>query len=162
MENFLKVIIPIMLYQNMGSENSCSCLKVATKQPNIVFILADDMGYNDIGYHNPSIISPNIDNLARSGIKLEQNYVQPQCTPSRAALLTGMYPYHIGRQGGIIQPKGNQHRLIYLNAIQRYLNMFQIVSKQKIIFLLIYISSKKKKSIFYHQNTQVIKRYLKK
>ena len=76
------------------------------KQPNIIFILADDMGYNDVGYHNTKVISPNIDDLARSGIRLEQNYVQPQCTPSRAALMTGMYPYHIGRQNGIIKPTG--------------------------------------------------------
>ena len=76
------------------------------KQPNIIFILADDMGYNDVGYHNPKVISPNIDDLARSGIRLEQNYVQPKCTPSRAALMTGMYPYHIGRQNGIIKPTG--------------------------------------------------------
>ena len=76
------------------------------RKPNIVFILADDMGYNDIGYHNPSIISPNIDNLANTGIRLEQNYVQPQCTPSRSALLTGMYPYHLGRQKDIIHPTG--------------------------------------------------------
>ena len=84
----------------------CKSKNVARRKPNIVFILVDDMGYNDIGYHNPNIISPNIDRLARSGIRLEQNYVQPQCTPSRAAFLTGMYPYHIGRQSGIIQPKG--------------------------------------------------------
>ena len=76
------------------------------RQPNIIFILADDMGYNDVGYHNPKVISPNIDDLARSGIRLEQNYVQPQCTPSRAALMTGMYPYHTGRQNGIIKPTG--------------------------------------------------------
>ena len=80
------------------------------KRPNIIFILADDMGYNDVGYHNPKVISPNIDDLARSGIRLEQNYVQPQCTPSRAALMTGMYPYHIGRQNDIIKPTGELGR----------------------------------------------------
>ena len=77
------------------------------RQANIVFILADDLGYNHVGYNNPNIFSPNIDLLANTGIILEQNYVQPQCTPSRAALLTGMYPYHIGRQNDIIHPSGN-------------------------------------------------------
>ena len=86
--------------------NEIICISESRK-PNIVFILADDLGYNGIGYNNPSIISPNIDNLARTGIRLDQNYVQPVCTPSRAALLTGMYPYHIGRQSGIIKPTGN-------------------------------------------------------
>ena len=49
----------------------------AAPQPNIVFLLADDFGYNDIGYHNPDIISPVMDSLASQGIILEQNYVQP-------------------------------------------------------------------------------------
>ena len=52
-------------------------------QPNIVFLLADDLGYNDVGYHNPAIISPNIDLLASQGVILEQSYVQPVCSPTR-------------------------------------------------------------------------------
>ena len=56
-------------------------------------------GYNDIGYHNPNVLTPNIDKLAKEGMILERNYVQPSCTPSRSALMTGMYPYKIGRQG---------------------------------------------------------------
>ena len=56
--------------------------------PHIIFILGDDLGYNDVGYHNPRILSPNIDRLARSGVILEQHYAQFQCTPSRSALMT--------------------------------------------------------------------------
>ena len=67
-------------------------------EPNIIFLLADDMGYNDIGYNNPHVQTPNMDKLAEDGIKLEQNYVQATCTPSRIAFLSGMYPYHVGRQ----------------------------------------------------------------
>ena len=74
------------------------------KPPNIIFILADDLGYNNVGYHNPKIITPHIDELARRGVTLEQNYMQPLCTPSRSSLLTGMYPYHIGRQQWVIYP----------------------------------------------------------
>ena len=64
------------------------CLVVVTSsaaasQPNIVFLLADDLGYNDVGYHNPAIISPNIDLLASQGVVLEQSYVQPVCSPTR-------------------------------------------------------------------------------
>ena len=51
--------------------------------PNIVFILADDYGYNDIGYHNPDILTPNMDTLASEGVILEQSYVQPVCSPTR-------------------------------------------------------------------------------
>ena len=95
------------------------------RKPNIVFILADDMGYNGIGYHNPSIKSPHIDHLANTGIRLEQNYVQPQCTPSRAALLTGKYPYHLGRQSDIIHPTGRVNSShIYLISLDNYINSF--------------------------------------
>lgn len=64
--------------------------------PNIVFILADDLGWNDVGYHNPKIRSPHLDRLARRGIQLECHYVQPQCTPTRVAALTGRYPGRFG------------------------------------------------------------------
>ena len=60
--------------------------------------MADDMGYNDIGYNNPVVKTPNFNKLAEEGIKLEQNYAQASCTPSRIAFLSGMYPYHVGRQ----------------------------------------------------------------
>ena len=64
------------------------CLALLTgqaisQQPNIVFLLADDFGYNDVGYHNPDIITPNIDLMASQGVILEQSYVQPICTPTR-------------------------------------------------------------------------------
>ena len=60
-------------------------------KPNIVFILADDLGYADIGYHGGAgqIKTPVLDNLAHNGVKLENYYVQPMCTPSRSALMTG-------------------------------------------------------------------------
>ena len=58
----------------------------------------NNLGYNDVGYHNEEVITPNIDKLAKEGIILERNYVQPVCTPTRSSLMTGMYPYKIGRQ----------------------------------------------------------------
>ena len=48
-------------------------------RPNIVFILADDLGFNDVGYHGSKISTPNIDKLASEGVRLEQFYVQPVC-----------------------------------------------------------------------------------
>ena len=68
---------------------SSSFSKKARTQPHIVLIVADDLGYNDVPWHNPTIISPHLQDLAKAGVILEQNYVQPKCSPSRAALMTG-------------------------------------------------------------------------
>ena len=56
---------------------------LAATKPNILFILADDLGYNDVSWHNPSIVSPNLERLAREGVIMEQSYVLPICTPTR-------------------------------------------------------------------------------
>ncbi len=61
------------------------------RQPNIVFILADDYGYNDIGYHGSEIRTPVMDRLADEGVKLRNYYVQPICTPTRSQLMSGRY-----------------------------------------------------------------------
>lgn len=62
-----------------------------SSQPHILFVLADDFGYNDIGYHGSEIKTPNLDKLAGDGIILENYYVQPICTPTRSQLLSGRY-----------------------------------------------------------------------
>ncbi len=61
----------------------------APQRPHILFIVGDDMGWNDVGYHGSDIPTPNLDKLALGGIRLENYYVQPVCTPSRCALLSG-------------------------------------------------------------------------
>lgn len=78
----------------------------AETKPNIVFILADDLGWRDVGYHGSDIQTPNIDKLAQSGAQLEQFYSQQICTPSRAALMTGRYPLRYGLQMAVIPSAG--------------------------------------------------------
>ncbi|KAK0045092.1 arylsulfatase B-like isoform X1 [Biomphalaria pfeifferi] len=73
-------------------------------RPNIVVIVADDLGYHDVGYHGAKIRTPNIDRLAKEGVRLENYYVQPVCTPSRSQLMTGRYSIHTGLQHGVIMP----------------------------------------------------------
>ena len=68
--------------------------------PNIVIILADDMGYGDLGsFGNPNIRTPRLDRMAADGQKWTNFYVQPVCSPSRAALLTGRLPIRSGMYG---------------------------------------------------------------
>ncbi|XP_022097133.1 arylsulfatase B-like [Acanthaster planci] len=72
------------------------------QKPNIVFLLVDDLGYNDVGYHakngKSAIRTPNIDELAEQGVKLENYYVQPLCSPTRSQLMTGRYQIRMGIQ----------------------------------------------------------------
>lgn len=94
--------IAILMYMDR------SIVGATTKQPHIVLIVADDLGWNDVSWNNPEIIMPTLDKMARKGVILNASYVQPTCSPSRGALLTGYYPFHIGMQHGIInkyQPK---------------------------------------------------------
>jgi arylsulfatase A len=71
-----------------------SALRAADRPPNILFILADDMGWNQVGYHGSTYYeTPNIDRLARSGVRFSDAYsAAPICSPTRAALMTGKYP----------------------------------------------------------------------
>src|SRR5215831_14948784 len=72
-------------------------------QPNIVHIVADDLGWKDVGFNGASDIkTPNLDKLAAEGAKFTQFYVQPMCTPTRAALMTGRYPFRYGLQTIVI------------------------------------------------------------
>lgn len=69
----------------------------AARPPNIVLIFCDDLGYGDLGCYGGSIRTPNLDNLARDGIRFTHFYsANPVCSPSRAALLTGRYPTRVG------------------------------------------------------------------
>lgn len=61
-------------------------------RPNIVLIMADDLGYSDIGCFGSEIATPNLDKLAAEGLRLNQFYTTPRCCPTRASILTGLYP----------------------------------------------------------------------
>src|SRR3954471_14843393 len=64
----------------------------AAPRPNVLLIVTDDVGYGDIGsYGAPDVKTPNIDSLARDGVRLTDFYAAPQCTPTRAALISGRY-----------------------------------------------------------------------
>jgi arylsulfatase len=77
----------------------------AAPRPNIVLILVDDMGYSDIGCFGSEIPTPNLDRLAKNGLRMSQFYTTPRCCPSRAALMTGLYPQEAG-VGGMMEDRG--------------------------------------------------------
>ena len=65
-------------------------------KPNIVLILADDLGFSDLGCYGSEIATPNLDRLAKNGIRFRQFYNAARCCPTRASLLTGLYPHQAG------------------------------------------------------------------
>ncbi|KAK8803575.1 hypothetical protein WA158_001269 [Blastocystis sp. Blastoise] len=82
------------------------CYVYATNKPNIVFIIADDMGWSDAGFrNNDQIHTPTLDSFVDNRIILERYYAQDVCSPTRASILTGRYPSHYGMQHNVLLPK---------------------------------------------------------
>ncbi len=82
-------------------------LAIAHAKPNVVVIVADDLGWNDVGYHGGDIDTPSLDRLAREGAQLDRFYTAPICSPTRAALMTGRDPMRLGVAYGVILPWDN-------------------------------------------------------
>lgn len=77
--------------------------KKSKPPPNIILIVGDDVGWNDVSFHGSSQIpTPNIDAMGNAGLFLNNYYVSPICTPSRGALMSGMHPIHLGLQHDVI------------------------------------------------------------
>ncbi|HET9869130.1 MAG TPA: arylsulfatase, partial [bacterium] len=76
----------------------------AARKPDIIIILADDLGWGDVGFHGSDIRTPHIDQLAREGVVLNYFYTAPICSPSRAGLMTGRYPNRFGLRQNVIPP----------------------------------------------------------
>src|SRR5262249_32839973 len=75
-------------------------------RPNVVLIVTDDIGYGDFGsYGAPDIRTPNIDSLARDGTRLTDFYASPQCTPTRASLISGRYQQRYSLERALGSPK---------------------------------------------------------
>ena len=81
----------------LGTVTTASAENRATAKPNVVVILADDLGYSDLGCYGSEIATPHLDQLAQHGLQYTQFYNTARCWPTRAALLTGYYPQQVGR-----------------------------------------------------------------
>lgn len=86
------------------SAASCQSPSGDTSRPNIILMMADDMGYSDIGCYGSEIATPNLDRLAGSGLRFTQFYNTARCCPTRATLLSGLYPHQAGI-GHMVNPR---------------------------------------------------------
>ncbi|MDB6111896.1 MAG: sulfatase [Pedosphaera sp.] len=93
-------LVTILAAASLG----CMAAEKATR-PNIVLVLADDLGFSDLGCFGSEMPTPNLDRMAASGLRMSQFYTTPRCCPTRAALLTGLYPQQAGI-GNMMEDRG--------------------------------------------------------
>ena len=99
------LVIPIGLTLLVGV-NSQLLQASEDKRPNIVLIMADDMGFSDLGCYGGEIVTPHLDKLARNGLRFSNFYNGGRCCPTRASLLTGLFPHQTGIGHMTNSPRG--------------------------------------------------------
>merc|ERR1712173_34870 len=99
-------LVAVWAAAKAGSEPGHGCTDdLDANKPHVIFILADDIGFNDVSWNNPEEVhTPNLQALGDEGIILDYNYVQPVCSPSRGALNTGKFGHRIGMQHSVLLP----------------------------------------------------------
>lgn len=107
---FLESIVLAFVLSLLGVAAQIGEVRAADSKPNILYIVADDLGWKDVGFHGSDIKTPTLDALAANGAKLERFYAEPMCTPTRAAIMTGRYPMRYGLQTAVI-PQGHTYGL---------------------------------------------------
>ncbi|WP_276167419.1 sulfatase family protein [Zobellia alginiliquefaciens] len=98
-------LLAILLTVTLSCKEKMKIAAQADNPPNIVFILADDMGYADLNIYGAPYATPNLNSLAQEGMKLTNFYSFPNCSPTRAALMTGSYPQRVGMPR-VVGPNG--------------------------------------------------------
>ncbi|KAJ7369430.1 hypothetical protein OS493_039039, partial [Desmophyllum pertusum] len=96
--------IIVFAFALLVTVNSLSVENSKSSPPHILYMLADDLGWIDVGFHGSKIHTPNIDTLAKDGVILDNFYVQPVLYTSQGALMTGRYPIHTGLQHEVVHP----------------------------------------------------------
>lgn len=101
-----KLVYSVSALLCLGASTNVNGQKIEEKssKPNIIILLADDLGWGDVGFHGSQIKTPNIDRLSEEGVQLTRFYTAPVCSPTRAGLMTGIYPNRFGLRENVIPP----------------------------------------------------------
>jgi arylsulfatase A-like enzyme len=99
------LVQPNQTFFSLKGTQQLNVKKSSSTKPNFVFIYADDLAWNSIGYEDYDLqfTTPHLTSMAEKGIRMTNYYAQEVCNPSRASLLTGRYPASVGMQYGVIQ-----------------------------------------------------------
>jgi arylsulfatase A-like enzyme len=100
------IIVSALVALGVASVGASAAGQTPAPRPHILYVVSDDQGWKDVGFHGSDIQTPNLDRLAQGGARLEQFYGQPMCTPSRASLMTGRYTHRYGLQTLVILSNG--------------------------------------------------------
>ena len=92
----IRIVLALLSVAAVTPVSAAQAPTTKPARPNIVVILADDFGYSDLGCYGSEIATPNIDKLATGGVRFTQFYNAARCCPTRASLLTGLYPHQAG------------------------------------------------------------------
>lgn len=98
LQRLLVAVVPLVVLAAFTGRTYAADAAVP-QPPNILVIVADDLGWNDVGWHGSEILTPHLDKLAAGGLRLEQHYVTPMCSSTRCGLLSGRYPSRYGLLG---------------------------------------------------------------
>lgn len=90
------ILVTVLIAGGFGRKQAQPAINQAVRRPNIILIMADDLGFSDLGCYGSEIKTPNLDYLAQNGIRFTQFYNTSRCCPTRAALLTGLYNHQAG------------------------------------------------------------------
>ena len=102
----MALFLPLAIALVLATFETPAARTQSDNRPNIVIVLVDDMGWSDVGAYGGEVPTPNLDALARGGVRFTQFYATPRCSPSRASLLTGLYPHQagMGHLDNVIRP----------------------------------------------------------
>jgi arylsulfatase B len=103
---FLVILLALSpwLFFSCNAPNKDKTNSQIKDKPNILIIVADDLGFGDVGFHGSDIKTPNIDRIAKDGVELDNFYSCPMCSPTRAGLMTGRYPLRFGLMRAVVPP----------------------------------------------------------
>ncbi len=104
MRRLPRLLLPTILLFTISCSPAPESAAPAAAKPNIVLLLADDLGWRDVSFHGGEIATPNIDRIAAEGVELTRFYVHPVCSPTRAGLITGRYPIRFGSMRAVYPP----------------------------------------------------------
>lgn len=108
--NTTTVVVVIWLLSSImftitSAASAASSPAAAPPRPHLIYILIDDLGWSNIGFHNKAVLTPNVDALVQDGVELTNHYVYKFCSPTRSSVLSGRLPIHVNQENSATEQR---------------------------------------------------------